>query len=379
MQEDGFLPPRARDALIQADSVFGSPRHLALAQVEGEAWPIPFSVAPLLAQRGRRVVALVSGDPFWFGAGTSITKHLGAEEWMALPAPSTFSLAAARLGWALENVTCLGLHAAPLEEMRAHLHAKARLFVLLRDGAAATQLAAYLCGAGFGESRLHVLEALGGQQERLRQTRTDAFAMDDIRAPCMAAIEVAGGPGLARTPGLPEALFAHDGQITKAPIRALTLAALAPRKNELLWDIGSGSGSVSVEWCLAGGRAIALEEKPARCANIRANAASFGLGQRLVVHEGRAPAVLAGLPVPDAVFVGGGADVALLEALWAVLPAGTRLVVNAVTLETESLLMSAQASRGGTLLRIDIATMAPLGRLRGWQPARPIVQWSVSL
>lgn len=383
MQEDGHLPPAARLALEEADSVFGAPRHLALAGVSGEAfnmktWPIPFSVEPLLARRGRKVVALVSGDPFWFGAGTSITRHLAREEWVALPAPSTFSLAASRLGWALENVVCLGLHAAPLEEMRAHLHPGARIFVLLRDGAAPAQLAGYLSGAGFGASTVHVLEALGGARERIRAARADAFALEGIEAPCMAAIEVAGALGLARSPGLPDDLFSHDGQITKAPIRALTLAALAPRPGEHLWDIGAGSGSISVEWCLAGGTASAIEEKPARCDNIRANAAAFGLARRLTLVEGRAPDALAGLPAPDAVFVGGGGDAALLEAVWAALRPGARLVMNAVTLETESLLMAAQATKGGTLLRIDIAAMAPLGRLRGWQPSRPIVQWSVT-
>lgn len=380
MGEDGLtgLTPAARAALDEADSVFGAPRHLALAGVNGTPWPVPFSVEPLLAQRGRKVVALVSGDPFWFGAGSTLARALNPSEWRAFPAPSTFSLAAARLGWPLETVTCLGLHATPFEALVPHLTAGARVFCLLRDGDAPAELAVFLIERGFGESTLHVLEALGGPRERIRLTKAKGFSLTGINAPVMAAVEMAGGAVLPATPGLPDELFAHDGQITKAPIRALTLAALAPRQGELLWDIGAGSGSISIEWCRAGGSAITIEAKADRCDNIRANAARFGVSQRLTLIEGRAPEALATLPAPAAVFIGGGADATLLETLWACLPSGTRLVMNAVTLETESLVLAAQAKKGGTLLRVELASAAPLGRMRGWQAARPIVQWSVT-
>src|SRR5690606_38291598 len=114
--------------------------------------------------------------------------------------------------------------------------------------------------------------------------------------------------GLSRASGLPDDSFAHDGQITKRPVRALTLSALAPRPGELLWDIGAGSGSVSVEWGLAGGQAVAIESRADRAVNIRLNADAFGLAHRLRVVEGKAPAALQDLPPPDAVFIGGGGD-----------------------------------------------------------------------
>ena len=358
--------------------MFGAPRHLALAGVgaRGVEWPIPFSLEPLLARRGQNVVALVSGDPFWFGAGASIAWVLPREEYRVLSAPSCFSLAAAHLGWSLEDVTCLGLHARVLEEALPHLHPGARLLCLLRDGSAPAAFAGYLARHGFGESQLHVMECLGGPRERLRSATAEGFALNDVAAPVLVAVVVKGATGLARTPGRADSTFEHDGQITKAPIRALTLAALAPRPGELLWDIGAGSGSIGLEWCLAGGRALAIEPNAARCENIRANIARFGLARCCTLIEGKAPEALAGLPAPAAVFIGGGADAALLETLWSFLPRGTRIVANAVTLETEALLMQAQAEKGGDLLRIDIASMAPLGRMRGWQPARPIVQWS---
>ncbi|SDX45186.1 precorrin-6Y C5,15-methyltransferase (decarboxylating) [Celeribacter indicus] len=384
MGEDGLngLGKASRAALDAAETVFGGPRHLALAQVDarGCAWPVPFSLAPVLALRGRPVAVLTSGDPFWFGAGGSLSAELSPEEWCAYPAPSTFALAAARLGWRLEETICLGLHAAPFDRLVPVLAEKIRMICLLRDGAAPQALAGWLDARGFGPSRLWILQALGGPRERIVETTAEAFGTTVTEAPVAVAIEAAGAPGLPRTAGLPDALFASDGQITKSPVRALTLSALAPRPGELLWDIGAGSGSVSVEWALSarGCRALALEPQSARAANIAANAATFGLSHRIEIREGRAPEALSGLPAPDAVFVGGGASDPLLETLWDRLAPGTRLVVNAVTLETEALLLRRHAELGGRLLRLEISEAAPLGRMRGWSRARPITQWSVT-
>ena len=379
--EDGLagLSDASRAALDAAEIVFGGPRHLALAGVgaRGRAWPVPFSTAPVLAARGRQVAVLASNDPFWFGAGGALVPDLAIGEWRSYPAPSTFALAANRLGWRLEETRCLGLHAAPYARLIADLAPGARLICTLRDGAAAGELAAWLVAQGFGGSRLWLLEALGGPRERVRQAQAEGFALTEIAAPVAVAIAAQGGPGLARVPGLPDASFAHDGQITRAPVRALTLSALAPRAGARLWDIGAGSGSVSVEWCLAGGVASAIEARADRVANIRANIAGFGISHRMVVIEGSAPAALAGLAAPDAVFIGGGANQALLDTLWGMLPEGVRLVANAVTLETESLLGAWQAQKGGHLMRIELAEVGPLGRMRGWVAGRPVVQWSV--
>lgn len=371
----------SRAALDAAEVIFGGPRHLALvgAGARGRDWPVPFSVAPVLALRGRKVAVLASGDPFWHGAGGSLAAHLDPSDWRALPAPSTFAWAAARMGWRLEETLCLGLHAAPFARLRPLLSDGVQAICLLRDGAAPAALADWLVQAGFGASDLTVLESLGGPRERLRRARADAFDVTGIGAPVAVAI-AACGVGMSRASGLPDAVFASDGQITKRPVRALTLSALAPRPGERLWDIGGGSGSISVEWCLAapGAQAVALEPRADRCANIAANAATFGLDHRLTVVQGRAPDGLADLPDPDAVFIGGGNSRALLDALWVRLRPGARLVANAVTLETEILLLEAQARLGGHLLRAELAEAAPLGGMRGWDRARPIVQWSVT-
>lgn len=386
--EDGLpgLSAASRAALDAADQVWGAPRHLALAGIEAgraRVWPVPFALDGLLAGRDAatgalpRIAMLVSGDPFWHGAGGSVAQHLAPGAWRAYPAPSTFSLAAARLGWRIEDTLCIGLHAVPFARLRPDLSPGLQAICLMRDGDAPAAFAAWLTEQGFGASDLWVLERLGGPSERIRQTTAAAFALTGIAAPVAVALRAKGAPGLPRAPGLPDSGFAHDGQITKAPVRALTLAALAPRAGEMLWDMGAGSGSVSVEWCLAKGRAIAVERRPDRAANIRTNAAAFGVDHRLTVVEAD-HAALPDLPPPQAVFVGGGFDAALFAALWPVLPPGARLVVNAVTLETEALLAALHTAHGGELLRIELARAAPLGALRGWRPSRPVVQWAVA-
>lgn len=385
--EDGLhgLGDGSRSALARAQHVFGGPRHLALAEVgsRGITWPVPFDVAPVLALRGQPVVVVASGDPFWFGAGGSLAAHLQPGEWVTHPAPSTFALAAARLAWRLEAVHCFGLHAAPFARTRSSLHSGAQLICLLRNAAAVGEFAQWLTAQDCGASKVWVLEALGGSRERIRQTTAAALDFADIHAPVAVAVQVATNDttfkGLPRSPGLPDASFASDGQITKSPIRALTLAALAPRPGEHLWDLGAGSGSVSVEWCLAGGSSSAVEQRAERVSNIRSNAANFGIDHRLTVHHGHTPDLLASLPKPNAIFVGGGFDLALFARLQAAAPQDTRLVVNGVTLETESALLQLHAQHGGELLRIELAQVAPLGRMRGWQPSRPVVQWSVTL
>ena len=384
LNEDGLegLAPAARRALDAAQVVFGGPRHLALAEVgdRGRPWPVPFDVAPVLAVRGQRVVVLASGDPFWFGAGGSLAAHLAPHEWRCHAQPSTFSLVAARLGWRLEAVDCLGLHASPLQQLLPRLAPARQFIVLLRDGAAVAQLAQWLVHEGWGDSSLWVMEAVGGPRERCRRLAAHeaitVLPADPAQAPVAVALQAQGGVGMPQVPGLADDFYAHDGQITKAPARALTLAALAPRRGERLWDIGSGSGSIAVEWCLAGGTAHCVEQHAARADNIRRNAERVGLHAALQVVHGLAPAALHELPPPQAVFVGGGFDAALFAELRALMPASCRLVVNAVTLETQALLVQLHGAHGGQLLRLELSSAQPLGRMHSWQAARPLVQWS---
>ncbi|MGN7867533.1 precorrin-6y C5,15-methyltransferase (decarboxylating) subunit CbiE [Paracoccus sp. 22332] len=381
--EDGpdGLSAASRHALRSAAAVFGGPRHLAMIDhPDRRPWPVPFSIAPVLALRGQPVAVLASGDPFWHGAGGTLAAALAPGEWRAFPAPSVFSLAAARMGWRIEDTLCLGLHAAPLGGLRPHLAPGRRAILTLRDGAAVAELARWLAAEGFGDSALAVMEHLGGARERIRHARAEALDLADIGALVAVAVTVQGaGRVMPRASGLADDWFDHDGQITKRPVRALALSALAPRPGEMLWDIGAGSGSVGIEWLLADPscRAVAIERDAARAERARGNADRLGAG-RLAIRAGEALDLLDGLPPPDAVFVGGGGDDALLAALWDRLPAGCRLVAHAVTLETEALLAAWHHAQGGSLLRIELSEAAPLGRRRGWKASYPVVQWSVT-
>jgi precorrin-6Y C5,15-methyltransferase (decarboxylating) len=386
--EDGVegLSPIARGLVAGADIVFGGERHLKLAAplINGEAkrWPSPFSgaVGEVLALRGRQVCVLASGDPFFYGVGSLLANHVAPEETVVVPAPSAFSLAAARLGWALPDIALVSLHGRALDRIRPHLHPGARALALTSDRDGPKALARLLDEIGFGASRLTVLEALGGARERVRSATAAQFDFGDVAELNIVAVEVEALPGarvLAYTPGLADDLFEHDGQITKREIRAVTLAALAPLRGEVLWDIGAGSGSVAIEWMLAhpSMRAITIEERADRADRIRRNGAAFGVPE-LEVVEGRAPEVLAGLETPDAVFVGGGASGnGVLDAAIAALRPGGRLVVNAVTLETEAELIARQASLGGTLTRIAVSRADSVGEKTAWRPALPVTQW----
>lgn len=381
--EDGFegLSLASRKALAEAEVVFGGPRHLAMVEhPDKQPWPVPFSTAPVLERRGRPTAVLVSGDPFWHGAGGTLAAVLSREEWRAFTAPSVFSLAAARTGWRLEEVTAVGLHAAPLTRLRPDLVPGARIIATLRGGTAVHELAQWLANEGFGQTHITVMEHLGGPSEHIRADIAQNFAIEEIGALVTAALEVQGqGTVIPSALGIADDFFAHDGQITKRPVRALALSALAPRRGELLWDLGAGSGSIGIEWLLShpSTRCIGVERHPARAARARDNARRLGM-DRLDLREGAALDLIADLPDPDAVFVGGGANEALFEALWARLPEGARLVAHSVTLETDALLAEWQAAKGGTLMRVQISETREIGGKRGWKAGYPITQWSVT-
>ena len=335
----------------------------------------------MLTHRGQDVCVVASGDPFLYGAGSVLSRHVDPREMLVVPAPSAFSLAAARLGWALPETTLLSLHGRELDLVRPHLQPGVHVLALTSDGDGPAMLAQLLAESGFGASRLTVLEALGGPREHVRTSTAKHFDLGTVDALNTVAVEVMAASDarvIARAPGLPDELFEHDGQITKREIRAATLSSLAPRRGELLWDIGAGAGSVAIEWMLADPslRAIAIETRADRAACIRRNAAALGV-PGLEVIEGAAPAALDGLAPPDAVFLGGGAsEPGVLDTAMAALPPGGRLVVNAVTLDTEALLLARHAVMGGELIRIAIARAGAIGGRSGWRPALPVTQWA---
>ncbi|RWL46599.1 MAG: precorrin-6y C5,15-methyltransferase (decarboxylating) subunit CbiE [Mesorhizobium sp.] len=387
--EDGVagLGDEAKQRIAQAEVVFGGKRHLALvsslANGETRSWPTPFDaeMRDVLALKGKDVCVLASGDPFFHGVGVTLARKVKPDEMLVLPAPSSLSLAASRLGWALQDIETISLHGHSIDLIRPLLHPGGRILALTSDGDAPAAMAALLDELGFGPSRLTVLEALGGADEAHRTSRADAFDLKNINPLNVLALEIESTPDariLPLTVGLADHLFEHDGQITKREIRAITLSALAPRRGELLWDIGAGSGSIGIEWMLAHPslRAIAIEANGERAARISRNAAHCGV-PGLVVVEGAAPKAFATLETPDAIFIGGGgSDAGVLDKAIKALRSGGRMVANAVTLEMEALLLDQHNRRGGDLTRIALSRAAPVGSMQGWRPAMPVTQWS---
>ncbi len=388
---DGWagLAPAAREALLAADVVIGARRQLALLPQECRAqrvrWPSPLrpAVAGLLAAHaGRALCVLASGDPMFHGIGRTLAEVAGTDRLRVLPHPSSVSLACARLGWPVEETEVVSVVGRPLAALAAVVFPGRRLLVLSAGAGSPAEVAGLLRERGFGPSRLRVLEQLGGTAERMAEGTARDWPHPPGDPLNVVAVECVPAPDtrrLAVVPGLPDEAYEHDGQLTKRHVRAATLAALAPAPGELLWDVGAGSGSIGVEWTRAhrSCRAVAVERDPARAARITRNAAALGVpGLRVVT--GPAPDALAGLPTPDAVFVGGGATApGLLRACWDALPDGGRLVVNTVTLESEALLAEWYAAHGGDLVRLSVAHAVPVGGFTGWRQAMPVTQWAV--
>ncbi|MEK4033723.1 precorrin-6y C5,15-methyltransferase (decarboxylating) subunit CbiE [Methylocystis sp. IM3] len=380
------LTPAARALVANATLIVGGARHLSLigdVRAEKLPWPTPLmeAIPRLMAQRGRPTVVLASGDPFFYGVGELISRHVPGDEIFVVPAPSAFSLAAARLGWSQQDCALVSLHGRAFERIAPHLQPRARIIALSWDETTPARIAAHLAANGMGASRLIVLERLDGPQERIRETRADAFSLDDIATLNTVAIEVVADASariVPRAPGLPDDWFENDGQLTKREIRAVTLSALAPRKGETLWDIGAGSGSVCIEWmlCDSANRAIAIERDALRATRIARNAHALGVPD-LAIVTGAAPQALETLQTPDAIFIGGGANAETLKAAWRALPSSGRLVVNAVTLETQTLLAQAFEQKGGDLIHLQIARARPVGRFHALDPGMGVLQWRV--
>ena len=390
--EDGVagLSPAAQALIASAELVVGGTRHLGLADrlIRGRrlAWPssIGEAIPEIEKLRGRPVVVLASGDPFHYGVGALLLRAIPPEEAVCLPQPSSFSLAAARLGWSLPDVALVSLHGRALEAIVRHLQPAARILALSWDGETPAKLAALLVARGMGGSRLTVLEAMGGPRERVRRAMAAGFDLGDVAALNVIALEVTAEPGasvVALAPGLDDSLFENDGQLTKREVRATTIAALAPRHGELLWDVGLGAGSVAIEWLLRHPslEAIGIEDRPERAARAARNAAALGTPDLRIVQTS-APEGFAGLPTPDAVFIGGGlSDPGLFEAVWSHLEPGGRLVANAVSLQSEARLIELFQRHGGELVRLEVAKAgkAGTGGVFVWRQAAPIVQWRV--
>lgn len=384
--EDGLdaLGPRARALIDGAEVLVGGDRHFGMIPDDGRprlTWPRPLTdLMPQIAEhRGHPVCVLATGDPMFFGIGVTLARHFAADEMEIVPSLSAFSLAAARLGWPLADVEQLTLHGRPAALAVSFIQPGARLLILADGAETPAEVARLLVEHGYGDSVITALEHMGGDKERSLSGTASDWPHNDVAPFHTLGVACIAGPDaqiLPRTAGLPDEVFASDGNMTKREVRAATLAALAPVPGEHLWDVGAGCGSVAVEWMRSHPRcrATAIERKTDRLGLIARNAIALGT-PTLGMIEGEAPRILSELEAPDAVFVGGGASTpGLLAACWAALPMGGRLVANAVTLEGEGALAAFRTETGGALTRIAVSRAEPVGDFTGWKPLMNVTQ-----
>ncbi len=386
--EDGVdgLSASAKKTLKAAEIIIGGDRHhKLLPNVDALriSWPSPFDamIDEIRSYRGKRLVILVTGDPLWYSVGARIAGAIPADEIRFHPQLSAFQWAAARMGWSLADCETVTIHGRADSQILPHLAPNVRILVLTQNADSPAVVAQLLVDRGFGETRMTALAALGGEREQ----RFDGVAgtwnheVPDFHLLALDCVAAEGAQWYSRTGGLPDYAFVSDGQMTKQDVRATTLAKLSPYPDALLWDIGAGCGSVSVEWMRAarGALAIAIEPKAGRREMIAKNAVLLGT-EKLQVVGGEAPKALAGLPQPDAVFVGGGLTTGgVLETAWKALRPGGRLVANTVTLESEARLLALHAEYGGELTRLAVQRAEPVGHFHGWRAAMPVTQWLV--
>lgn len=385
--EDGMdgLLPATRAVVEAAEVIVGGDRHHKLSEAvtaERVAWPSPFDalIDLLMSFKGRRVVVLATGDPLWFSVGARIGRAIDPAQITYHPQVSAFQLASARMGWSVADVETLTVHGRPVEQMIAFIQPQARLLILTTGAETPAKIAAFLTERGFGKSRMTVLAAMGGQDEARFDEVAESWA-HEVPAFNTLAVECVAAPDAAllpRVPGLADELFEHDGTMTKQEVRSVTLSKLMPMRGALLWDIGTGCGSVAVEWMRGAryARAVGIEPRSDRRAMAAANALALGV-PKLELIDGYVPEALEGLEAPDAVFIGGGLSREVFEAAWAALRPLGRLVCNAVTLESEAVLLELHKEFGGELVKISVARAEPVGRLTGWRPLMPVTQWSL--
>jgi len=387
MGEDGRegLSARARHAIETAEVIVGSSRLLAFlpaTRAEIHEWPQPFAavVDRIRPLAGRRTVVLATGDPLNYGVARKLMEFIPFAEMEIVPHLSAFSLAASRVGWSLPDCDTLTLHGREAAHIEPFIQPGVKLIVLTADRTTIPEVARRLTVRGFGQSEITVLENMGGSRERQSRFTAEAIPGTDFSDLNTLAIHCIAAPDakiFSRLAGLPDDAFQHDGQLTKREVRAVTLSALAPTPGQLLWDVGAGCGSISIEWMRAarGARAIAFENNAERLSMIAANADALG-APRLKVVAGEAPGTYEGQPAPDAVFIGGGIWIpGVFENAWATLKPGGRMVANVVTIEGDLHLFDLHEKHGGDIIRLDVSTLTYVGRLRALKPRMAVTQW----
>jgi precorrin-6B C5,15-methyltransferase / cobalt-precorrin-6B C5,C15-methyltransferase len=385
--EDGWdgLSAVARNAIQSAQHIIGSTRTIAMLQRTSAKlyeWPQPFSavVEQLKPLHGQPTVVLASGDPMNYGVARKILTFIPRSEVNIITHLSAFSLAAARMGWSLPDCDCFTIHGRPAANVETFIQPEARLLILTEDETSIAEVCRRLVARGFETSHVTVLENMGGPKERITSFTASTIPHMEWSALNSLAVHCKTSPNAkvwSRVAGLPDDAYMHDGKLTKREVRAATLAALGPAPDQILWDVGAGSGSIGIEWMRStrGCEAYAIEPLEDRRAMIATNADQLGT-PRLHIIPKAAPDAYAALPRPHAVFIGGGISVhGTFEGAWEALRSGGAMVANVVTIEGEMHLYDLQEKHGGELVRMDISTLAKVGPHRALKPRMAVTQW----
>ncbi len=388
--EDGFdrLSKPARALLEQAEVLVSSQRIFNLlgdCDKERITWSNNFSetVEKILALKPRKVCILATGDPMFFGIGSTLTRYVSADETDVVPSLSIFSLICAKMMWSQSDAVAISLHGREINSLLRFLHPAAKLVLLSHDNQTPKKVAELLCHVGYEKSKMQVFEHLDGEQETISQTTTDEFALDNISGFNTIALECNAEQAklpVSRIPGLADHYFSSDGVMTKQHVRALTLCSLAPKSGETLWDVGAGSGTIAIEWLrsVEGTKAYAIEQLPERIDYIHQNANKLGTPELNIIESVADSQTLRKLPEPDAIFIGGGSsDYELIHYCWERLKPNGRLVINSVSVDAEQNLLRAVKEFGGELSRIAVEHLQSLGKQQAWKPERTISHYYV--
>ena len=390
------LSSRGVNAVTSAQVLAGGERHLAFfPQFKGERIVLKDKLSDAidrLAQLANEhnVCVLASGDPLFYGVGAMIVNKLGAEHVEIVPHPSSMQWAFARAGLKWDDATLISLHARSREGFVTRLKRCAKAGCFTDNENTPRVLAQHMLSFGESQWKAWVCENLGGANERVRTFTLEELAACENIDPLNVLILQRTEANWKKPPSIPylhEDTFAKrmpkKGLITKREVRLLSLAAMQLNPASVIWDIGAGSGSVSIEAALTAyeGRAYAIEVDPEGVAICRENVQTFGVDNVRVI-EGRAPEALKDLEPPDAVFVGGskGSMREIVNVAMERLKPGGRLVVNAITFENVGETYSAlkELKLNPDVVLLNVARGEPLAHYLRYEALNPIHVFSVT-
>ena len=403
--EDGIdgLSPMGRGLINNAKLIIGGRRHLSMLPdnitAKKQQWQSPIAISINQLEKIYQsdettlvpICILASGDPMNHGIGVSLINKFGLDAVNITPHISAFSHICARMGWAMTDVTTISIHGRDDDGFIKYLQPNAKLIILTNDANSATEIAAKLVEYSMGDSHITAFSNMGGALEKKQQNTASNWGNIQTADLNTLAIKIkidAICQWHSRQASIEDQAFINDGQITKRQIRALTMANLKPYKGGVLWDIGSGSGSIAIEWARAGGKAIAIENNGHRCLNIAANAKLLGVYDDVkIINKNAIDAIGTinaigniDLTAPDAIFIGGGINNndQMLDICWHKLKISGVFAANSITISSEAKLLQLHKKWGGDISRLQVSHIKSLGKMQAWDSAMAVTLYNVS-